>query len=128
MPYKARGDDGLPRPNRMSINETTIEVALTPRHGCPAKTAIWPKNVEDVHDFESHSRLARKWMDDNIVFPEENPTEVRLYVTGLTPLTAAFLNEWTKQHASCGSSCAVKLILLHWNRDTSTYEGQLWQI
>jgi hypothetical protein len=102
----------------MSNNETIISVALTPRHGCPADSNIWPENVDNVLDFEAHFKRAGEWLTNHVVLKdgelrdhEHRVTEVRLYITGLTSLTVAFLNAWTLVYSS-----KLSLMLMHWDR------------
>ena len=106
-----------------------IDVALTPRHGCPATQHVWPETVEDILNFKLHLDEASKWVDANVVredgevrnYEDDNfVSEVRLYVTGLTSLTVAFLNAWV-----CLEYPPV-LKLMHWDRDTGDYVAQDW--
>ena len=119
----------------MSENETITSVALTPRHGCPADSNIWPETVENVLDFEAHYQTAKQWLTQHVVLDDgelrdldKRITEVRLYVTGLSPLLAAFLNAWATAHRACGATCKTKLMLMHWDRDSSSYIGQRWVV
>jgi len=118
----------------MSQEINIITVGLTPRHNCPAESYIWPENVENVFDFEGHLKTANEWLTMNVTFDdgelrdlENRIHEVRLYLTGLTSLTVAFLNAWAQQHQACGATCRLKLVLMHWDNKKTKYVGQGWQ-
>ena len=118
----------------MSQDANIITVGLTPRHNCPAESYIWPEEVENVFDFQGHLETANKWLTMNVTFDDGKVREldtrvheVRLYLTGLTALTVAFLNAWAQQHQACGKTCRLTLLLMHWDNVAKQYVGQRWQ-
>ena len=95
--------------------------------------------VDDPLDFKGHREQVMRFLigvQDRI----ENEERLRLYVTGLAPLLAAFLHVWATNewgyHGDMetfltdweykGHGCG--LILMHWNRETDSYEQDDWGI
>jgi hypothetical protein len=105
-----------------------MRVGLSKRHSLEdiCEDFVFDAEVEDPLDFKGHRQQVERFLL-GIQGRVENEERLRLYVTGLAPLLAAFLhvwaaNEWGHEGHSCG------LILMHWNRETETYEPDDWNM
>jgi hypothetical protein len=68
--------------------------------------------VENPMDFRSHYLQGMEWLD------QKSPSEIHLYVTGLTTLLTAFLLA-VKDYGDLSL-----LILMHYDRDSGNYLPQ----
>ncbi len=78
---------------------------------------IFDAPIEDPLDFE-----ALETISDEFISNLELVNVVKLYITGLTPALTSFLLRWRKRM----SFAPVRLIMMHYNRDTGGYEPQEW--
>jgi len=100
------------------------EVSLTTRHeiksaitGKTISESIFGETVENPLDFETMRKTSLLYLHNCIW---DDVTELHLYITGLTPATTTFL----KVFLDAGSP--FKLVLYHYNRDTSSYVPQVF--
>ena len=103
---------------------TTLEVGLCAgRHelkdsnGEIIDAYIFEEPIEDPLDFEALETTSYGFIDNM-----ELTTEVKLYITGLTPALTSFLIRWRRRM----THAPVSLTLMHYNRDTGGYEPQGW--
>jgi len=78
---------------------------------------IFNAPIEDPLNFEALETTSNGFIDNMEIL-----TEVKLYITGLTPALTSFLIRWSKRM----SHAPVSLTLMHYNRDTGGYEPQKW--
>tara|TARA_R100001015_G_C4609822_1_gene165120 strand:+ start:354 stop:674 length:321 start_codon:yes stop_codon:yes gene_type:complete len=103
---------------------TTLEVGLCAgRHelknsnGEIIDAYIFDEPIENPLDFEALETTSREFISRM-----ELVNVVKLYITGLTPALTSFLLTWRKRM----SFAPVRLIMMHYNRDTGGYEPQEW--
>lgn len=111
----------------------TINIGLCAgRHEMPVKDFIWQK-IENPMDFETLEKQAQEWIHNQDMYNDgSHPLmvgSVNLYVTGLTVALTSFLNAWeyTVGTLEFEGLKRPQLKLLHYNRDTDTYEPQNWR-
>ena len=108
-----------------------MEIALCKRHGLEdiCEDFVFDGEVADPLDFKGHRQQVERFLIGNQE-RIENEERLRLYVTGLAPLLAAFLHVWAADVWGVGSyeGHGCGLILMHWNRETESYEQDDWGI
>lgn len=113
-----------------------MRVGLSKRHSLEdiCEDFVFNTEVDDPLDFKGHRQQVERFLI-GIQGRVETEERLRLYVTGLAPLLAAFLHVWAANewcfHTDTewgheGHSCG--LILMHWNRKTETYEPDDWNM
>tara|TARA_B100000073_G_scaffold336332_1_gene331002 strand:- start:355 stop:690 length:336 start_codon:yes stop_codon:yes gene_type:complete len=103
----------------------TIEVGLCAgRHEMPVKDFIWQK-IDDPMDFQGLENHAKEWLKSQDL--SDQPT-VKVYVTGLTVALTSFLNAWEQVVGTMDFEGMRRpyLWLLHYDRNTDTYQEQNW--
>jgi|TARA_R110000803_G_scaffold82099_2_gene148127 hypothetical protein len=99
------------------------------RHDMPVTEYVFPPIVENPLDFNKNTADSKEFLFELF---RDGPTEIVLFVTGLTPVLTAFLKAWsqiqseadyTKQYNIAGS----RLTLMHFDRDTGKYMAQVWK-
>ena len=97
--------------------------------------AIFPNVVENVLDFEGHTRDSYDFIENNREFFMNDdwlhcdtddilPNQFNLFVTGLTPCLTGFLQAWLDHDANVHTH----LYLWHFNRDTGKYDPQYFHV
>ena len=108
--------------------EQVINIGLCAgRHEMPVKDFIWQK-IDDPMDFQGLENHAKEWLKTQDLWQNGDTPTVNLYVTGLTVALTSFLNAWESTVGTMDFEGLKRpyLKLLHDNRDTNTYEPQVW--
>ena len=109
--------------------EKTINIGLCAgRHEMPVKDFIW-QQIEKPMDFQGLEKDAKEWIKTQDLLNDGDPPTVNLYVTGLTVALTSFLNAWESNVGTMEFEGFKRpqLNLLHYDRDTQTYEPQSWR-
>ena len=85
---------------------------------------VWDDWVREPLNFQKHDAHVRKWIKENPhLFKSDEP--FMLYVTGLTPIMAAFLSVWITEIGHSIPKDTV-LVLMHYDRNNDRYIPQLF--
>ncbi len=82
--------------------------------------------VENPLDFDSHETVVNKWLNGRkamLTSLSRSDEPLYLYVTGLTSLLVAFLNQWNHLQR-LSNSPLPSLVLMHYDRDSEQYQPQ----
>ncbi|MHA1288263.1 MAG: hypothetical protein ACTSPB_12740 [Candidatus Thorarchaeota archaeon] len=108
--------------------EQVINIGLCAgRHEMPVKDFIW-QQIENPMDFQGLEKDAKEWLKTQDLWRNGDTPTINLYVTGLTVALTSFLNAWESAVGTMEFEGMKRpyLKLLHYNRDTQTYEPQTW--
>jgi len=108
--------------------EQVINIGLCAgRHEMPVKDFIW-QQIENLMDFQGLEKDAKEWLKTQDLWRNGDTPTINLYVTGLTVALTSFLNAWESAVGTMEFEGMKRpyLKLLHYNRDTQTYEPQTW--
>ena len=104
-----------------------MRVGLCKRHGLEdiCEDFVFDADVADPLDFKGHRQHVERFL---VGWDSHSEERLRLYVTGLAPLLAAFLHVWSANGYAQARSHGCGLVLMHWNRETESYEEDDWSM
>ena len=102
----------------MDTKLITVGLCGPGRHEMPVSEYIFPAIVQNPMDFDDMYAQAQGYLTQ-LQFENETPLHMMLFVTGLTPVLTSFLSVWNDTARPDNV-----LTLMHFNRDTSSYEPQ----
>ena len=92
------------------MNELIVGL-IKGRHEMPVENYIFENEIKDVFDFVSIENQIENFIKEN------KANKLIVYVTGLTCVTSALIKVCNKYN--------IKLILMHYNRESNNYIPQL---